>query len=86
MIGFAQILLISNKPTITTNLDHVSLNNQSYYSLDVIEFQSELCDTHWAFIDTIGMNEKCRQLNPTDPTKVSDFSYKMAFFCGNLKK
>ncbi len=46
------------------NLDHVCLNNQSHYSLDVIEFQSELCDTQSPFMDTIGMNEKCRKLNP----------------------
>ncbi len=31
--------------SITANLDHVCLNNQSHYSLDVIEFQSELYDT-----------------------------------------
>ncbi len=42
------------------NLDHVSLTNQSHYSLDVIEFQSELCDTQSPFMDPIGMNEKYR--------------------------
>ncbi len=42
------------------NLDHVCLNTQSYYSLDVIEFQSELCDTQSPFTDTIGVNEKGR--------------------------
>ncbi len=47
------------------NLDHVCRNNQSHYSLDIIEFQSELCDTQLAFTDTIGINEKCHKLNPT---------------------
>ncbi len=47
------------------NLDHMCLNNQSRYSLDVIEFQSELYHTQSAFTHTIGMNEKCRNLNPT---------------------
>ncbi len=47
------------------NLEHVCLNNQSHYSLDVTEFPSELCDTQSSFIDSIGMNEKSRKLNPT---------------------
>ncbi len=57
------VLLIIGE-SVMVNLDHVCLNNQSHYSLDVIEFQSELCDTQSPFMDTIGMNEKCRKLNP----------------------
>ncbi len=50
--------------SVTVNLDHVCLN-QSHYSLDVIEFQSELCDTQSLFTDPIGTNEKCCKLNHT---------------------
>ncbi len=49
--------------SVTVNFDHVWLNNQSHYSLDVIV--SARVDTHWTFTDPIGMNEKCRKLNPT---------------------
>ncbi len=59
-------VLLTIGESITANLDHVSLNNQSHYNLDVIEFQSELCSiTQSPFTDTIGINEKCRKLNPT---------------------
>ncbi len=51
------------------NLDHMCLNNQSHYSLDVIEFQSELSDNYWSFTDTIGMNEKCRKKSVTSLIK-----------------
>ncbi len=51
--------------SVKVNLDHVCLDNQSHYSLDLIEFQSELCDTQSPFIDTIGINEKCCKPNPT---------------------
>ncbi len=47
------------------NLDHVCRNNQSHYSLDITEFQSELCDYQSPFTDSIRMNEKCRKLNAT---------------------
>ncbi len=51
-------VLLTIRDNITVNLDHVCLDNQSHYSLDVIEFQSELCDTQSPFMDIIGMNEK----------------------------
>ncbi len=38
-------VLLTIGESVTANLDHVCLNNQSHYNLDVIEFQSELCDT-----------------------------------------
>ncbi len=72
-------VLLTIGESVTVNLDHVCLDNQSHYSPDVIEFQSELYDTHWLFTDTIGMNEKSRKMNPTCRKK-SDFSYKTAFF------
>ncbi len=64
------VLLIIGE-SVTANLDHVSPTNHLDYSLDVIEFQSELCDTRSLFTDTIGMNEKCCKLNP-ESQKVSD--------------
>ncbi len=70
-------VLLTIKESVMVNLDHMCLNNQSYYSLDVIEFQSELYDTQLPFTDTIGMNEKCRKMNLSQ--KASDFSYKTAF-------
>ncbi len=62
------------------NFDHVCLINQSHYSLDVIEFQSELRDTQSLFTDTIGMNEKCRKLNPTCRKKSVTSLIKWHFF------
>ncbi len=50
---------------VAANSDHMYLNNQSHYSLDVIEYQSEFCDTQSPFKDTIVMNEKCHELYPT---------------------
>ncbi len=52
-------VLLTIGESVTANLDHVSLNKQSHYSLDVIEFQSELCDTQSPYTDTIEMNDKC---------------------------
>ncbi len=72
-------VLLTIGETLTVDLVHMCLNNQSHYSLDVIEFNSEFCDNHWLFTDTIGINEKYRKLNPTCRKKVSDFSYKTAF-------
>ncbi len=69
---------------VTAILDHVSLNNQTYYSLDVIEFQSELCDTQSPFTDPIGMNENCRKLNPTCKKSVTSL-IKWHFFVVNSK-
>ncbi len=40
----------------------MSLNNQSHYILDVIEFQSELCDTQSPLTDPIGMNDGAFQM------------------------
>ncbi|MGL4524745.1 MAG: hypothetical protein ACRCVN_04410, partial [Spirochaetia bacterium] len=51
-------VLLTIGESVTVNLDHMCLNNQSHYSL-------ELCDTQTQFTDTIGMNEKCRKQNPT---------------------
>lgn len=48
--------------SVMVNLDHVSLDNQSRYSLGVIEFPSELCDR--LFADTIEIIEKYHKLNP----------------------
>ncbi len=79
------LLLLTIRDNIAVNLDHVCLDNQSHYGLDVIEFQSELCDTQSPFMDIIGMNEKCCKLNRL-LQKVSDFSYKTTFFFrGKLK-
>ncbi len=65
---------------VMANLDQVCLNNQSHYSLDIIEFQSELCDTQSAFTDPIGMNGKCRKLNPTCRKKSVTSLIKQHFF------
>ncbi len=65
--------------SVTANSDHVSLNNQSHYSLDVTGFQSELCYT---FMDPIGMNEKCRKLNTTCHKKSVISFIKWHFFRG----
>ncbi len=61
------------------NLEHMCLDNQSHYSLDITEFLPDLCDSQSLFTDTIEINEKCRKLNPTCRTIVRDFSYKTAF-------
>ncbi len=65
---------------VTVNLDHVCLNNQLHYSLDVIE----LCDTQSLFTDTIGMNEKCRKLNHTCRKKSVTSLIKRHFFHGKV--
>ncbi len=73
-------VLLTIGESITANLDHVCRNNQSNYSLDVNELQSELCDT-----DTIGMKEKCRKLNPTCRKKsVTSLIKWLFFFHGKL--
>ncbi len=77
-------VLLTIGESVTVNFDHVCLNNQSHYSLDVIEFQSELCDTHWSFTDTIGMNWKCHKLNPTCRKKSVTSLIKQHFFPGKL--
>jgi len=41
------------------NLDHVCLDDQLHYNLDIIEFPSELCDIQTMFEESIEMNEKC---------------------------
>ncbi len=76
-------VLLTIGESITANLDHVSLNNQSHYSLDIIEFQSELCDIQSPFTDTIGMNEKCRKLNLICCKKSVTFLIKQHFFVVN---
>ncbi len=73
-------VLLTIGESVMANFDHVCLNNQSHYSLDVIEFQSELCDTQSLFTDTIGMNEKCRKLNPTCRKKSVTSLIKWHFF------
>ncbi len=73
-------VLLTIGESITVNLDDVCLNNQSHYSLDIIEFQSELCDTQSSFTDTIGMNGKCRNLNPTCRKKSVTSLIKQIFF------
>ncbi len=35
-------VLLTIGESVTVNLDHMCLSNQSHYSLEVIEFQSEL--------------------------------------------
>ncbi len=77
-------VLLTIGESVTANLDHVCRNNQSHYSLDVIEFQSELCDTQSAFTDPIGMNEKCRKLNPICCKKSVTSLIKQHFFRGKL--
>ncbi len=78
-------LLLTINTTIHTesvmaNLDHVCRNNQSHCSFDVIEFQSELCNTQSLFMDSIGMNEKCCKLNPICRKKSVTFLIKQNFF------
>ncbi len=68
------------------NLDHVSLNNQSHYSLDVTDFQAELCDTQSAFKDIIGMNGKFRKLYPVCRKKSVTSLMKRHFFGVNSEK
>ncbi len=63
-------VLLTIGESVMVNLDHV---NQSHYSLDVTEFQS-------VFTDTIGMNGKCRKLNPTSPKKAVTSLIKQNFF------
>ncbi len=70
--------------SVTANLHHVCLNNQSHHSLDVTEFQSELCDTQSLFTDPIGMNEKCFNLNPTCRKKLMTSLINQHFFHGKL--
>ncbi len=76
-------VLLTIGESIKVSLDHVCLNNQSQYCLDVIEFQSELCDTQSPFTDT--MNEKCRKLNPTSGKKSVISLIKWHFFGVNSK-
>ncbi len=59
--------------SVMVNLDHVCLDNQSHYSLDVTEFQS-------VFTDTIGMNGKCHKLNPTSRKMSVTSLIKQQFF------
>ncbi len=73
-------VLLTIRESVMANLDHVCLNNQSHYSLDVTEFPSELCDTQSSFIDSIGMNEKSRKLNPTCCKKSVTSLIKLHFF------
>ncbi len=49
MRGF---VLLTIGESITASLDHMSLNNQSHYDIDVIEFQSKLCDTQLPFTNS----------------------------------
>ncbi len=70
--------------SITANLDHVCLNNQSHYSLDVIEFQSELYGTQSSFTDPIVMKE-FRKMNPTCRNKSVTSLIKKHFFVVNSK-
>ncbi len=63
-------VLITIEESVTANLDHVCRNNHSTALTSVGVVRHSI-----AFTDTIGMNEKCRELNPTWQ-KVSDFSYK----------
>ncbi len=76
---FWESVLLTIGESITANLDHVSLNNQSHFSLDVIEFHLELYDIKSAFTDTIGTNENCRKLYPICNKKDSDFSHKTPY-------
>ncbi len=78
-------VLLTIGESVTANLDHVCRINQSHYILDVIEFQSELCDTPSPFTDTIGMNEKCRKLNPTCRKKSVTSLRKWLFFVVSSK-
>ncbi len=70
---------------VMANLDHVCLDNQSHYSLDIFEFQSELCDTQSSFTDIIGMNEKCHNLKPTCQKTSLTSLMKQNFFVVNSK-
>jgi len=54
-------------------LDHVCLDIQSHYSLNVTEFFS-------LFADSMKINEKFLKLNHTCLAIVHDFSHKTAFF------
>ncbi len=73
-------VLLSIGESIAVNLDNVCLNNPLYYSLDVIEFQSELYVAQSPFTDTIGMNEKWHKLNPTCRKKSVTSLIKLIFF------
>ncbi len=69
-------VLLTIGESVTANSDHVCLNNQSHCSLDVIEFQSELCDTQSPFTDIIEINEKsCRKKSVTSLIKQHFFSW-----------
>ncbi len=67
------------------NLDHVCLNNNHITSLTSLNFSFELCYTQWPFTDTIGMNEKCREMNPTCRKKSATSLIKRIFFSVNSK-
>ncbi len=61
------------------------LNNQSHTALTSLNFSQELCDTQSPFKDNIGMNEKCRKLNPSCCKKSVTSLIKQHFFRGKLK-
>ncbi len=55
--------------SVKDQLDHVCLDNQSHYSLDITEFLSGWYERQILLVDTIEMNEKYHQFNPTGRKK-----------------
>jgi len=80
LLGDMRVHGSTTEKSLTANLNHVCLDNQLLYSLDVTEFRSELWDSQSLFADTTEMIEKYRKLNHTCCAIVCDFSYKTVFF------
>jgi len=58
LLGDTRVSGFAIGQSVTANLDHMCLDDQSHYSLDLIEFRSELCVSQSLLADTIEMNEK----------------------------
>ncbi len=72
-------VLLTIGESVTVNLDNVFLDKQSHYSLEVIEYQTEFCDSQPAFTNTIEINEKCRKINSTSQKSVTSLKKKIFF-------
>ncbi len=68
---------------VTVNVDHMCLDNQSHYILDVTELLSDVNESQSLIVDTIEMNEKYSK--STSDAKVSEFSSKIIFIVNSKK-
>ncbi len=75
LLGYANVHSSTiGEKSVKDKLDHVCLDNQSHYSLDVTEFLSGWYERQILLVDTIKMNEKYHQLNPTGRKKKKNVS------------